>query len=98
MAHGVRTIIGAQQHQHSLRLTPAIALLFQQSLKKPFTDFAQFAESQTQLLQLATMVSGRTMPRVLLFLSCLSDEQQVPPQLFDAPIVNNQLPLRHSHR
>ena len=70
----VRAIIGAEQQQHALRLTAAVALFLQQSLEELIGNFAQFAEPPSELLQLAAMVLGRAMPRVLLFLSCLSAE------------------------
>ncbi len=71
----VRAIVGTEQQQHALRLTPTIALFFQQSLEEPIGDFAQFAEPLPHLLQLAAMVLGRAMPRIHLFLSRLSAEQ-----------------------
>lgn len=76
----VPALIGPEQQQHALRLPLAVALFLQQPIEEPTGNFAQFPEPPPQLIQLATMVLRRAMPRVLLFSARLSEEQQVPPQ------------------
>ena len=95
--HDILTVISSEERQHPLCLTLAGTLLLQEAFQEVTCHVPEFGKTLTKLHKLFSMIRGRTMYRINPMFSGETLKEQVPGDLPNLTVVNQEFGFRDTH-